>query len=161
MATIRQAKQDDLPAIRQILTDAGLPSSDIGAAHLADFVVLVKDDDIVGCVGIERYGSDALLRSLAVDASRRGVGQGRHLVEAIEARAAQSGVSRLFLLTTSASGFFEDHGYRLIERDAVPEPLTHSAQFSELCPASAACMEKDLVALIRIAPGNPVLQGRE
>ena len=48
MATIRQAKQDDLPAIRQILDDAALPSADIGTAHLADFVVLVKDEDIVG-----------------------------------------------------------------------------------------------------------------
>ena len=80
-----------------------------------------------------------------MDASRRGVGQGRHLVEAIEARAAQSGVARLFFLTTSASGFFEYHGYQLVGRDAVPEAVKHSAQFSELCPASAACMEKDLL----------------
>ncbi|MGZ8290749.1 MAG: arsenic resistance N-acetyltransferase ArsN2 [Telluria sp.] len=153
MTTIRQAKPGDLPAIAQILADAGLPTSDIAPSLLEDFVVLEKDGDIVGCVGIERYGSNALLRSLAVDASRRGVGQGRHLVEAIEARAAQSGVSRLFLLTTSASGFFEDHGYQLIERGAVPEALMHSAQFSELCPANAACMEKDLAAQAPAAAG--------
>lgn len=144
MATIRQAQPGDLPAIAQILGDAGLPSSDIEPSHLPDFIVLEKDNEIVGCIGIERYGADALLRSLAVDASRRGIGQGRHLVKAIEAHAAQSGVSRLFLLTTCASGFFEDHGYRAIERSAAPQALQQSAQFGELCPAGAACMAKDL-----------------
>lgn len=153
MAIIRQAKSDDLPAICQILRDAGLPCEDITATLLADFVVLEKDGDIVGCVGMERYGSDALLRSLAVDASRRGVGQGRHLVEALEARAAQSGVRRLFLLTTSASGFFEDHGYAPVERATAPEPMRHSTQFSQLCPASATCMEKELVIEARKAAG--------
>ncbi|NML60498.1 GNAT family N-acetyltransferase [Massilia sp. RP-1-19] len=144
MATIRQATTADLPEIGQILENAGLPFSDIGPSHLPDFLVVEKDSAVVGCVGIERYGRDALLRSLAVDASRQGVGQGRHLVEAIEAHARQSGIARLFLLTTSASGFFEDHGYRAIAREDAPEALRHSTQFSKFCPASAVCMEKDL-----------------
>lgn len=146
MATIRQATSADLPAIGEILENAALPFSDIGTAHLPDFLVVEKDSAIVGCVGIERYGRDALLRSLAVDASRQGTGQGRHLVEAIETHAKQTGISHLFLLTTSASGFFEDHGYREIARDAVPEALHHSTQFAKMCPASAVCMEKDLGA---------------
>lgn len=144
MATIRQATSADLPAIGEILENAALPFSDIGTSHLPDFLVVEKGGAIVGCVGIERYGPDALLRSLAVDASRQGTGQGRHLVEAIEAHARESGIAHLFLLTTSASGFFEDHGYREIARDAAPEALRHSTQFSKMCPASAVCMEKDL-----------------
>lgn len=144
MATIRHATTADLPAIGEILENAGLPFSDIGTSHLPDFLVVEKDSAIVGCVGIERYGHDALLRSLAVDASRQGTGQGRHLVEAIEAHARQTGISRLFLLTTSASGFFEDHGYREIARDAAPGALQHSTQFAKMCPASAVCMEKAL-----------------
>jgi amino-acid N-acetyltransferase len=141
---IRQAATGDLPAIRQILDGNGLPSLDITEAHLRDFLVLEKDSEVIGCVGIERYGSNALLRSLAVDPSRRGVGQGRHLVEAIEAHAARSGVTCLFLLTNSASGFFEDHGYRHIEREQAPAALRESPQFAQLCPANAVCMEKDL-----------------
>jgi amino-acid N-acetyltransferase len=151
MATIRQASTGDLPAIGQILENAGLPFSDIGPSHLADFLVVEKDGAIVGCVGIERHGSDALLRSLAVDASRQGTGQGRHLVEAVEKHARQSGIARLFLLTTSASGFFEDHGYREIARESAPASLHHSTQFAELCPARAVCMEKDLTQTARPA----------
>ncbi|MGZ8321360.1 MAG: arsenic resistance N-acetyltransferase ArsN2 [Telluria sp.] len=153
MPNIRQAVPADLPAIRQILDGNALPSLDLTEAHLRDFLVLEKDGEIVGCVGIERHGSDALLRSLAVDPSRRGVGQGRHLVEAIEAHAARSGVSRLFLLTNSATGFFEDHGYRTIERTAAPATLQESPQFAQLCPANAACMEKDLSTPAQKAPG--------
>lgn len=149
MATIRQATIADLPEIGQILENAGLPFSDIGPSHLPDFLVVEKDSAVVGCVGIERYGLDALLRSLAVDASRQGVGQGRHLVEAIEAHARQSGIARLFLLTTSASGFFEDHGYRATGCDSAPEALRHSTQFSKFCPAGAVCMEKDLTQTTR------------
>lgn len=144
MATIRQARTGDLPAIGQILANAGLPFSDIGDAHLADFLVVEKDGAVVGCVGIERYGNDALLRSLAVDASRQGVGQGRHLVEAIETYARETGIECLFLLTNSASGFFEDHGYREIARDTAPDALRRSTQFSQLCPANAVCMQKAL-----------------
>lgn len=144
MATIRQATTDDLPAIAQILGNAGLPFSDIGESHLPDFLVVEKDGAVVGCVGIERYGNDALLRSLAVDASRQGVGQGRHLVDAIETYARETRVKRLFLLTNSASGFFEDHGYHEIARDTAPEAVRASTQFSQLCPANAVCMEKVL-----------------
>lgn len=144
MATIRQATTSDLPSIGEILENAGLPFSDIRTSHLPDFLVVEKDGAIVGCVGIERYGRDALLRSLAVDAGRQGTGQGRHLVEAIEAHARRTGIAHLFLLTTSASGFFEDHGYREIARDTAPEALRHSTQFAKMCPASAVCMEKDL-----------------
>ena len=146
MATIRQATSADLPAIGEILENAGLPFSDIGTSLLPDFLVVEKDGAIVGCVGIERYGRDALLRSLAVDASRQGTGQGRHLVEAIEAHARGTGIAHLFLLTTSASGFFEDHGYQELARDAAPETLRASTQFARLCPASAVCMEKTLAA---------------
>ena len=144
MPTIRQATTGDLPSIGHILEDAGLPFSDIGESHLRDFLVVEKDGAVVGCVGIERYGNDALLRSLAVNPSRQGVGQGRHLVEAIETYAREAGVKRLFLLTNSASGFFEDHGYHEIARSSAPEALHHSTQFSQLCPANAVCMEKAL-----------------
>jgi len=144
MATIRTAQPGDLPAIQQLLGDSGLPFSDIGTAQLADFLVLDKEGATIGCVGLERYGSAGLLRSLAVEDSRRGTGQGRHLADAIEAHAASSGITRLFLLTTSAAVFFEGRGYQHVARADVPPAVQASTQFAELCPASAACMAKSL-----------------
>lgn len=141
---IRPAQAGDLPAIQQLLGDSALPYSDLTTAQLADFLVLDNDGDLVGCVGIERYGRDALLRSLAVEDSRRGTGQGRHLAGAIEAHAASTGIAQLFLLTTSAAVFFEGRGYRHIARADAPQAVQASTQFAELCPASSACMAKTL-----------------
>jgi amino-acid N-acetyltransferase len=142
MTTIRKALPGDLPAIQGLLADNALPSSDLNDTLLADFLVADDGESLVGCVGIERCGADGLLRSLAVEDSRRGTGQGRHLVKAAEQHATDLGVHTLYLLTTSAADFFEARGYRRLERSEAPPALAASAQFSELCPSSATLMAK-------------------
>lgn len=153
MPTIRPAQPGDLPAIQQLLGASGLPYSDLGPDQLAEFLVLDTGGEVIGCVGLERYGSDALLRSLAVEDSRRGTGQGRHLANAIEVQAANSGVTRLYLLTTSAAVFFEGRGFQQIERAEAPLAMQASTQFAQLCPASAVCMAKALAAPAALAAG--------
>ena len=60
---------------------------DLDAAMLEVFVVATKGRDLVGVAGLEVYGSNALLRSLAVAAQHRSRGLGARLVDAIEAEA--------------------------------------------------------------------------
>ena len=62
----------------------------------------------------------------------------------MEQRARALGIDRLFLLTDTAERFFSDAGYRRIDRANVPASVTRTAQFASLCPASAACLRKDL-----------------
>jgi amino-acid N-acetyltransferase len=65
-------------------------------------------------------------------------------VAAMEDSARTTGLSRLYLLTTTASQFFARVGYEVISRVEAPNSLQRNSQFAELCPASAVCMSKTL-----------------
>ncbi|HYD60267.1 MAG TPA: arsenic resistance N-acetyltransferase ArsN2 [Noviherbaspirillum sp.] len=145
MFTIRAPRADDLPALKALLDSGGLPTSDLMEAHLENFIILAQAGRIAGSIGMERFGEDALLRSLAVDTMMRGEGYGSRLLELMEARASEDGVRRLYLLTTSADNFFEHQGYERIERASVPESIRNTKQFAGICPASATCLFKALV----------------
>lgn len=102
---------------------------------------------MVGVGGLERFGATGLLRSVAVVPDRRGLGIASTLVANLEERARQRGLSELVLLTQTARGFFEQHGYRVIERQHAPESVQASEEFRSLCPTSAFCMAKELDGL--------------
>jgi amino-acid N-acetyltransferase len=74
----------------------------------------------------------------------RGEGFGARLLEEIETHARAIGVRRLYVLTTSATSFFEYHGYQRIDRTEAPAEIQNTAQFAQLCPASAICLFKSL-----------------
>ena len=136
-----------IPAIRELLGASDLPSSDIENPGI-DFLALGDSDDLQGVVGLEAYGTAGLLRSLAVQASQRGAGHGRALVEAIESRAAGRGVRTMYLLTTTAEDFFARLGYRKADRSSAPVAIQKTREFAGLCPSTATFMMKDLPAAV-------------
>lgn len=140
----RPARPEDYAAIRLLLAEEGLPSEDVGRGPASRFHLALHGGQLVACAGLELYGSDALLRSVAVAELARRNGLGRALVEIAERDAAAIGVRRLFLLTTTAASYFTTLGYESFDRNLAPGPLQSSAQFSLLCPASATCMAKEL-----------------
>ncbi len=131
----------DAPAIAGLLATAGLPHEDF-ARHLGNFIVARQNGMIVGAVGCEVCGPDALLRSLVVDPEARGTGLGDRLVRALAQQAVAHGVSRLYLLTTTAEAFFRARGFVRTGRAAVPSPVAATQEFRSLCPASAVCMAR-------------------
>lgn len=143
--SIEIARAGDLAAIAALLEAANLPAGDMTVAHLAHFLVLRQaDGDLCGVIGLEPFGRAGLLRSLAVREGLRGDGLGRALTMRLEAHARNLGIETLYLLTTTAGGFFPSLGYRRIPRDAVPSSVAASTQFSGLCPDSATCLVKTL-----------------
>lgn len=140
----RPARPEDYPAIRALLAEEGLPSEDVAVGKAGRFHLAVQDGSLLACAGLELYGSDALLRSVAVDKRARRHGLGRTLVDIAERDARATGVHRLYLLTTTAARYFTTLGYELFRQDQAPVALQSSSQFSLLCPASATCMAKDL-----------------
>jgi len=144
MFAIRPPRAEDLPALKALLDACGLPSSDLTEAHLKHFIILAQAGRVAGSVGIEVHGTDALLRSLAIETMLRGEGYGQRLLELMEERARDEGVQRLFLLTDSAADFFSHQGYEPVARESVPESIRSTAQFAGLCPASAMCLSKSL-----------------
>ncbi len=99
---------------------------------------------MVGTGALQWFGDAALLRSVAVAAEFRNTGLGRRIVAELEKAARAAGISALVLLTTTARGFFEALGYRVIDRQAVPQGLHQSEEFRSLCPSSAVCMTKSI-----------------
>ena len=97
-----------------------------------------------GVVGIELCGADALLRSLGVRTSYRGMGLGARLVAYAEEYARGQGASTVYLLTTTAAGFFTGLGYAVASRDDAPDGIRSTGEFAEICPASSVFMFKAL-----------------
>jgi amino-acid N-acetyltransferase len=142
---IRRGSAADLHAVAALLESTGLPTADLRGAELQLWLV-EAGDALVGVIALERFGSEALLRSLAVVPERRKLGVGRQLVVRLEEDAGADGVRRLVLLTETAQGFFRRLGYSVIDRSSVGEASSQSAQFRSLCPVSAICMSKTLTA---------------
>ena len=135
----------DVAAVRALLAAAGLPVADLTAALLDSFWGCRAGEELAGAIGLERYGSVALLRSLAVAPAWQGRGLGSALLAHAERAARLRGVSALYLLTTTAEAFFTRRGYIRIPREAAPPALRHTAEFAALCPARAVCLTQALV----------------
>jgi len=139
---IRPACCGDLDAASIALGDAGLPTGDLSAAHLA--FVAESGDEFVGTIGLESFGTIGLLRSLVVLAEARADGVGRRLVTALETLACDQGVEVLWLLTIDADCYFERLGYAVMDRNTAPAAIQSTAEFSGLCPGDAVLMCKAL-----------------
>jgi len=139
------AAQKDVRPITALLREASLPHGDF-ADHLEHFLVASQEGKVVGAIGFERHGADALLRSLVVSPGLRGGGLGGRLVEQLTAAARAQGVKRFYLLTTTAEAFFAKRGFRPSARPTVPAGIAATKEFNSLCPVSAVCMSRNLEA---------------
>ena len=131
-------------AAKGLLAAANLPTSDLSDEQLTTFFYCGAATAPTALVGLEIYGTEALLRSLVVDPSLRSTGLGSALVERAEAHAANQGVGTLYLLTTTAEAFFARRGYLRIDRAVAPAAIRSTREFAGLCPASSAFMCKRL-----------------
>jgi N-acetylglutamate synthase-like GNAT family acetyltransferase len=71
----------------------------------------------------------------------RGKGYARAIVAALESEAVLFKCHTVWLLTETASGLFAKLGYKVCPRDAMPETIRDTLQYS-LTPASATAMTK-------------------
>jgi amino-acid N-acetyltransferase len=131
----------DYEAVCTLLTTNQLPVADINKT-LPHFFVATADDDIVGVIGLELYGSYGLLRSMVTKEQYRMHGVASKLIGALFAYAATLGVQELYLLTETAKTYFETKQFTVVERKTIPAPILQSAEFSHLCPSTAVAMKK-------------------
>ena len=130
-------------SIRELLKGCGLPYEDI-AKHLNHFILAKDGNHLIGTIGLEIFGKDGLLRSLAVGNFYRSRGIAKALYDRILGYAHLQGITTLYLLTTSAIGFFSKLGFTKGERDNVPESIRMTKEFQGLCPSTAICMTKKI-----------------
>jgi amino-acid N-acetyltransferase len=138
---IRPGEETDVIGL---IADAGLTVQDLTTEKLVHFIVARVGDLIVGAVGLEPAGKDALLRSLAVAESFRSQTVATRLMTAIEKYARAHGVGAVYLLSLGAAGFFEKQGYHLMDRQAAPAGIQITEEFRTLCPTAAQCLCKNI-----------------
>lgn len=142
---IRPARVGDLLAVIGRLQECGLPTTDLTLDSFSGFhVAETNDQRVAGVAGLERAGSKALLRSVAVAARWRRCGLGERLVAQCETEALQAGVSEVYLLTATAITFFHRLGYQDLSRAVVPAEIAAHRQFRSLCAPNARCLGKRL-----------------
>ena len=145
---IRPAGPGDLPAIRELLRDSGLPADDVGTEGQL-FLVARDGERLRGCIGLEMAGEVGLLRSLVVAPEARGAGVGRALHDAAVGQARERGGVALYALTITIRDLAIRWGFEEVPRDEVPASIRAGAQFRSLCPATATCLR------LRIGGGAP------
>ena len=140
---IGPATAADRPAVFGLLEAAGLPLDGL-EPHFDTVVVARQDGAIVGSAALKIYPHGALLRSVAVADSLRGQGLGLQLTQAALDLAARSNTRAIYLLTTTAEGFFPKFGFVRIARADVPADVQQSVEFASACPSSATVRRKVL-----------------
>ncbi len=121
----------DMAGVRELLDANGLDWRDLREGDHKNFLVVRNESGLVGCVGLEIYGEDAILRSLAVRSDARGQGYGWMLADNQVSYARHRGVRRIYLLTPeTASDFFaEKLGFRVVDVSTVAPAIAASTTF--------------------------------
>ncbi|MEW6620705.1 MAG: arsenic resistance N-acetyltransferase ArsN2 [bacterium] len=141
----------EVEAIGRLLKRCGLPYEDI-ANHLHHFMVAKTGNDLIGVIGLEVYEKVGLLRSLAITDDYRGRGIAKAVYTRILAYAHLQGIESLYLLTTTAEGFFSKMGFTKVERNNIPESIQATKEFQNFCPSTAVCMTKGIEKDARYYP---------
>jgi amino-acid N-acetyltransferase len=124
---LRPATIDDVGGILQLIVSLEAEgvlvkrSRERLEIEIDHFLVIERDGMIVSCAAVYPYpGEVAELACLAVHPDYQSGGRGDVLLQAAERRARQSGVKRLFVLTTRASHWFQERGFHEAELTDLP-----------------------------------------
>ena len=146
MSEVAIHRRPALKAAAALLESADLPVSDLTDAYMEHFFYVGPASALIGLVGVEMCGVDALLRSLVVSPEHRSAGLGQTLVAHAESHACEQGARAIYCLTTTAEAFFRRRGYVDADRDRAPAAVRGTREFSAICPVSSAFLVKKLPA---------------
>jgi amino-acid N-acetyltransferase len=140
---IRRAEiEDHQQQIKELLPTFELP---LAGLENTKMWILEDKENMIGTAGLEMWGKQGLLRSIAVSKNMHNRGCGTSLVNHIIKEAKKGGVEELFLLTTNASAFFQKSGFKEIDRKyARGSNITRSAEFQGACPKTDILMRLTL-----------------
>ncbi len=144
MPELSPAASSDLALITELLASSGLPSGGVAENIRHFYVARDRSGAVVGTAGAEIHGQQALLRSVCVAPDWRNRGLGTLLAEAVLARARSAGCREVYLLTTTAAGYFSRRGFARVDRSSVTGPVLRSVEFTSACPKSATVMRMTL-----------------
>jgi amino-acid N-acetyltransferase len=128
-----------------LLQTEKLPVEDLPPT-LDNFYVALKDNTIIGAIGLEQYGNYALLRSAVVSREHRNKNIASNLVDELENYGKHLGVIAMYLLTETAPAYFEKKGYqRIAGRCTAGSEAIFRIQ--PCMPGKCCCYEKRVASL--------------
>jgi amino-acid N-acetyltransferase len=125
---LRSATIDDVGGILQLIEPLEADGTlvrrgrELLEQEIGRFTVLEHDRLIVGCAALYPFprARAGELACLAVRPEHRRAGHGEKLMGAVEARAREAGMKKLFVLTTRASQWFAERGFAAASPTALP-----------------------------------------
>jgi amino-acid N-acetyltransferase len=115
---------------------------DFTVAELPDPVDPTAEPEFLGCGALHLYGPHlAEVRSIVLYPHARGKGAGAALLQSLLAESEEHGVATTCLFTRLPT-FFERYGFRVAERNAMPDKIYKDCQ---ACPRLYACDEVAMV----------------
>ncbi|MBS9463921.1 GNAT family N-acetyltransferase [Flagellimonas sp. 389] len=139
----KEIESYDFEKVKNLLKKNGLPYVDLRSSKVT-FLTSKSGSEIIGCIGIEKYGEDGLLRSFAVTEDSKNKGVGGKLFNKLIDKSKKDGIKRMHLLTTTADQYFLKKGFKISERIEAPKAIASSKEFSEICPSTSIYMVKEL-----------------
>jgi amino-acid N-acetyltransferase len=139
---VKKVKKAEIQPARKLVSVSGLPLGGLNGAEL--WCVKGERGLILGVAGLETWGRQGLLRSVAVDKDHRKEGVGTALVKQIIAEAKKKKLGEVFLITETAPLFFERLGFNATDRFRVRGGVLDSVEFKEACSETAPVMRMDL-----------------
>lgn len=141
---MKAATAEDLAKVRTLLLEYSLPLDGLGQTRVW---LAKKENEIVGCVGLEVLEFQGLLRSLAVRADSQGKGVGAELVRKVMKEARERAVKELHLLTNDAEEYFKRFYFSALtpsEKAKFHGPITKSSEFLGAYPDTSVLMKKTI-----------------
>ncbi len=128
------------PRLGELLAACSLPTEDLGAPNQRFWSVADEDGRLLAAAGLEVYGTDALLRSLAASPDCRNQGMAALILDIVLDDARTQDLKALYLLTETAEGYFQKKGFCIIGREDAPVHIRAAPQFAGICPGNATAM---------------------
>lgn len=133
--------EKELDSFKQFLKLNNLPADDVSLSNNLFIAFYNTHETLVGTGGLEFYNDLALLRSLAVSPELRGQQLGKEIVNQLLEEARVRSVREIYLLTQTATYFFQKLGFEIVAREHVPESIRMSSEFTQACPSSAEVLK--------------------
>ena len=133
-----------LEDVQSLLKAHHLPFEDLTTSRVEFIRHYASNNQLIGCIGLEVYDEYGLLRSFAVHQAYHHQGTGGKLLRELFVKSEKLGIKQLHLLTTTADRYFLRFGFDVADRQNAPSVITHTTEFSELCPSSSVYMVKEI-----------------
>jgi len=139
---VEKVRTTERQAARRLILTSGLPSQGLDDVEL--WCVKAGSRRLLGVAGLETWGRQGLLRSVAVENKHRKAGVGTSLVRQVISEARKKRMREVYLITETALSFFDRLGFKAIDRLKVRGGVLNSAEFEEACPETAPVMRLGL-----------------